>query len=79
MNQLELFQEAKIEITPSLKNLAKTNPIECYDQLRASGMQIGLYLKFAQNDGFDTEEAFWKWFNQPFNGVVIHWTDFIYS
>ena len=37
------------------------------------------YLKFAQNDGFDTEEAFWKWFNQPFNGVVIHWTDFIYS
>jgi len=34
---------------------------------------------FAKNDGFDSEDEFWKWFNKPFHGVVIHWTDFIYS
>lgn len=30
-------------------------------------------LKFAQNDGFDTLDDFWKWFDKPFEGVIIHW------
>lgn len=34
---------------------------------------------FAKNDGFDTEDDFWNWFNEPFFGTVIHWTDFVYS
>jgi nitrogenase molybdenum-iron protein alpha/beta subunit len=34
---------------------------------------------FAKNDRFNTEDEFWEWFNEPFYGVVIHWTDFIYS
>ena len=25
------------------------------------------------NDGFDTVEEFWEWFNKPFSGVLIHW------
>lgn len=33
---------------------------------------------FAQNDGFDTLEDFWKWFDKPFRGVIIHWTDLRY-
>lgn len=32
-----------------------------------------------KNDGFENEEDFWDWFNEPFHGVLIHWTDFVYS
>ena len=28
---------------------------------------------FAFNDGFDTIDKFWEWFNEPFKGVIIHW------
>ncbi|TGK45552.1 ASCH domain-containing protein [Leptospira bouyouniensis] len=30
-------------------------------------------LAFAKNDGFDSLDDFWKWFNQPFEGKLIHW------
>lgn len=33
---------------------------------------------FAKNDGFDSENDFWDWFNSPFNGVIIHWSGFSY-
>lgn len=28
----------------------------------------------ARNDGFDSTEDFWRWFNKPFEGKLIHWT-----
>lgn len=35
--------------------------------------------QFIQNDGFDTPEQFWAWFNQPiWHGKIIHWTDLMY-
>lgn len=33
----------------------------------------------AFNDGFDTIADFWEWFDQPFTGKIIHWTDFKYK
>lgn len=30
-------------------------------------------LRFAKNDGFDSLEEFWKWFNKPFEGKLIFW------
>ena len=30
------------------------------------------------NDGFDSADDFWNWFDKPFSGVIIHWTDFKY-
>lgn len=38
----------------------------------------GTLQKFAQNDGFDTLEAFWQWFNEPTHKRLIHWTDLRY-
>ena len=32
-------------------------------------------LELAQNDGFDTVEAFFEYFNEEFKGKIIHWTD----
>lgn len=35
-------------------------------------------LDLAKNDGFDSLEDFFKWFDKPFKGKIIHWTDFRY-
>lgn len=32
-------------------------------------------LELAQNDGFDTIEDFFEYFNEDFSGKIIHWTD----
>ena len=36
--------------------------------------------QFAKNDGFDSVDDFWWWFDQysPFIGKIIHWTDLLY-
>ncbi|MEO7977755.1 hypothetical protein [Flavobacterium sp.] len=34
-----------------------------------------LILELAQNDGFDTVEDYFKYFNKDFKGKIIHWTD----
>ncbi len=33
------------------------------------------FYKLAQNDGFETESDFFKWFNKDYSGKIIHWTD----
>jgi len=38
----------------------------------------GEVCNLAINDGFDTVEAFWEYFNEPFQGKIIHWTDLTY-
>ena len=35
-------------------------------------------LHFAHNDGFDTTEEFFEYFNTDFNGKIIHWTNLKY-
>ncbi|MGB1032957.1 MAG: ASCH domain-containing protein, partial [Flavobacteriales bacterium] len=32
----------------------------------------------AQWDGFESQDAFFQWFNKPFSGKIIHWTNFKY-
>lgn len=32
----------------------------------------------AKNDGFKNVNEFWAWFNKPFVGKIIYWTDFKY-
>jgi hypothetical protein len=34
--------------------------------------------QLAQNDGFDTIEDFFAYFNEDFTGKIIHWTDLRY-
>ncbi len=35
-------------------------------------------IRLALNDGFESVEDFWKWFDKPFQGKIIHWTDYKY-
>lgn len=34
--------------------------------------------RLAQNDGFDSVEHFFRWFDSDFAGQIIHWTDLKY-
>lgn len=34
--------------------------------------------QLAKNDGFDSLNDFWDWFNKDFDGWIIHWSDFKY-
>jgi len=38
----------------------------------------GLLKVLAYNDGFDSVQDFFKWFNKDFEGKIIHWTDLRY-
>ena len=38
----------------------------------------GLLNVLAYNDGFESVEAFFEWFNKDFEGKLIHWTDIRY-
>lgn len=31
-----------------------------------------------KNDGFDSIQEFWQWFDKPFEGKIIHWTSLKY-
>lgn len=31
--------------------------------------------RLAKNDGFETTDDFWTFFNRPYQGMIIHWTD----
>ena len=35
-------------------------------------------LNLAQNDGFESIDDFFKWFDSDFTGKIIHWTDLKY-
>ena len=36
------------------------------------------HLDLARNDGFEGLQDFYNWFDKPFKGKIIHWTDLKY-
>lgn len=44
----------------------------------AAGINKKEMLEFAQNDGFDTIEDFFAYFDKTYTGKIIHWTDLRY-
>lgn len=47
-------------------------------QIDGEFLSYGGMRTLSKNDGFDSAEDFLKWFNEDFEGVIIHWTDFRY-
>lgn len=39
-------------------------------ELSKSDMEL-----LSKNDGFETTDDFWAFFNEPYQGMIIHWTD----
>jgi len=41
-------------------------------------LRVSQIEELAMNDGFDSIQDFFSWFNQDFNGKIIHWTNLKY-
>ena len=44
-----------------------------------SGYGVAEYKKLVINDGFKCIKDFQEWFNEDFEGKIIHWTDYSYA
>lgn len=49
-----------------------------YDNFTPRAKAIERMTELALNDGFDSIEAFFKWFSSDFTGKIIHWTSLRY-
>jgi len=63
-----------ISINPYTKSIII---MSCY-KFPNNHLDVKEILRFIKNDGFDTVEDFWRFFDKHFEGVIIHWTDFKY-
>ena len=45
--------------------------------IKVDGMVLSKFdmERLSKNDGFETMEDFWSFFNEPYQGMIIHWTD----
>ncbi|PQJ09519.1 hypothetical protein CJD36_019975 [Flavipsychrobacter stenotrophus] len=50
-------------------------PVIIVDSKRLDDASV---LELARNDGFKTMGEFMEWFDEDFEGKIIHWTDFKY-
>lgn len=70
-----------IEYVPTGKKM-ELRPIVWIDNIFFYHESISIdkkkMLKLAENDGFETIEDFFNYFNEDFEGKIIHWTDFKY-
>jgi hypothetical protein len=64
-----------VEIIISKKMPPGINKVVKVNNRILSLKEIGL---LAKNDGFDSVNDFFEWFNEDFKGKIIHWTDFRY-
>lgn len=68
---------------PQKMNFKSSSAIEVNDNFASvliDGrlMSFPLVSKLARNDGFESVNDFFGWFNQDFNGKIIHWTHYRY-
>jgi len=54
---------------------SKKEPFVYIDESCLSDQEVE---QLAINDGFESSKSFFAWFNEPFNGKIIHWTAFQY-
>lgn len=62
----------KFEIT------AETNDVPPQVYIDGRWLVIDEIEQLAKNDGFETVDEFFKYFNKDFTGKIIHWTDLRY-
>lgn len=69
---LPVVSVQKIEILYDKAFGKSIQPDVIIDGVRLHPMKLD---ELAQNDGFDTVEDFFAYFNEDFTGKLIHWTD----
>jgi len=82
-------QKVKISciVPPPSKKNPLSDPETYWPKIEVDGRVIGYtddltdkdeVLKFVQNDGFESITQFVMWFNKPWEGKIIHFTNFRY-
>ena len=77
--QYNCFKEAfcisteRIKINPQNKTILIGVPVK-----HCKNLSVQETEQLAINDGFPGSKEFWEWFNKPFHGKIIHWTDHKY-
>lgn len=74
-------QKVRIERSKGNKDFVTISINEEPFYLRQGGIVVfdnGM-IELAKNDGFDSVDDFFKWFDSDFSGKIIHWTDFKYK
>ena len=72
--KIEIKWNRMYKDTPRAAVYIDNHCIGTYTNMYPSGMLKVL----SHNDGFDSVEDFFKWFNTDFTGKLIHWTDLRY-
>lgn len=47
-------------------------------KISIDGKEFGDHLLLARNDGFDSLDDFYKWFNKDWSGKIMHWSSLKY-
>ena len=58
--------------------LKNYNPHQVIKGVKSDDEKEEKIIKLAQNDGFDSADDFFSYFNKDFKGKIIHWTDLRY-
>jgi len=64
-----LISKQKIAIEPEFKLVV----VDGFKQLNADELKL-----LAINDGLTNIRNFFRWFNKPFSGYILHWTNLKY-
>lgn len=63
----------RVVVVPEAKEITLIDPSEKFGMRQIEDIE-----QFAKNDGFDSVEDFWEYFDKPEAYTIIHWTDFKY-
>lgn len=63
-------------IYPEIETIIEEEPIVLIDEDIVE--DVGVLNRLAFQDGFNSLDEFFRWFNTDFEGKIIHWTDFKY-
>ena len=78
------FQFAPVILVKSVQQIQilpfSTKSSGVHNEVRIEGRRLSAaeIRTLAKNDGFSNVNQFWKYFDKPFNGKIIHWTDHQY-
>jgi hypothetical protein len=83
------FQFAPILPVKAIQKIkiSYTNSNSDYPDVYIDGKRFNVFVKgdmdvlgrLAANDGFESVDDFFRYFSSDFEGIIIHWTDYIYS
>ena len=80
-----LYNQFNTGVVISVQKISISPPVVHKDGYRTAlilidGKGINEYTKsvLASNDGFDSIDDFWNWFDKGIRGQIIHWTNFKY-